>query len=931
MSTTNTPGILILGDTQSSAANLHKLDLARQRILSLVREGKVAAIIHTGDVKEVYNPVDQRVTNYWVRFLQELSALGVETHILLGNHDRNSIGDGADDWFCVFDGIGGNVFTYTEPVHTTVLGCPVAFAPFKNDKDVTRDFLRLPPLAPGGLLIFHDELKGCSLSATSRNTSDTALRVSDLNAKEYAYCLGGHIHMRQCVKRNVYYVGSPFAMDWGEVNQAHGYALYQPSTSKLTFHSFGIPGYYDPDLPGFDEAKPNDWQGAEVRYRVHAERSSPDLPSLLKAAEEKCMKLYPGCTPKVHLEPLGDVAAAIDTTRLTSDEECVGAYLKAHTPVHLTGEDKRLQSYLLQRLEQTAALARYAGEVQFLDVEATNVLTYEHIKIDYRQPGIQVVTGINYDWQESSNGSGKTSYLQLPVLAFFGRTMKGQENDAWKRDTAGPKDKATIRFRFRLGDGRIGVIERGRTPQYLRLLINDEDVSSGLGKAGTQKRIEQLTGFTWHLFTSTMYIDQSEVNLLLAGDDTKRKLIFAQLLNLERFGRAREIIGTDLTKTLQALTRAQVSLESLRQEREQLRKFKNDLGTTRAASKLQGDLESHRKAQERALTRYNASKPEALQASKMVKLLSGKVEDLVSEFAATEQALNQVLTAISKLKKSGGNCTVCGQPLPKATGAATMKELLESSEKLSHELGHLKVDLKAAKVERQKAQTTLEELTTEREELRGRLQTLEHKIETCQLEVLRATKQAELREEYATKEVKTLEGIKLTRQYIRDLEHDKAFLTFAKVCFSKDGLPVYMAATLCPRLNKAATYYSELFCEGQISVEFTLKDGDIDVAVHNVSGSATLKGQSRGETRMASLIVSFAVRDVVHTCPLLIADEPGDGLDERNARLFARGLQQAAPRFHRIQLTSHNQQVLVVLASEMQTVIEKRNKVSRIL
>src|SRR5438309_7157834 len=121
------------------------------------------------------------------------------------------------------------------------------------------------------ILVFHEDIQGCSYNLMAK--SDSHFRAEDLYPDKYFCCVGGHIHLRQRVKGNVWYVGSPFGMDWGEANQRKGYLILDTDKQKVFQIDSAIPRLYDPVWPGFEEAKPESWDGAEIRIHVPYDHS----------------------------------------------------------------------------------------------------------------------------------------------------------------------------------------------------------------------------------------------------------------------------------------------------------------------------------------------------------------------------------------------------------------------------------------------------------------------------------------------------------------------------------------------------------------------------------------------------------------------------------------------------------------------------------
>jgi len=167
---------------------------------------------------------------------------------------------------------------------------------------------------------------------------------------------------------------------------------------------------------------------------------------------------------------------------------------------------------------------------------------------------------------------------------------------------------------------------------------------------------------------------------------------------------------------------------------------------------------------------------------------------------------------------------------------------------------------------------------------------------------------------------------------LKSIDHDIAFITFGIKVFSKDGLPSYLIRSICPHLNIASQKYAQLISENEIKVKFIVdEDGGIDIKLRNKHGGEGVIDQSRGETRIASIITSFAVRDVINPANILVLDEPGEGLDQHNSKLFAQVLKEIAKRFGTVLLTTHSPVILGELDNERRITIEKLNKIARLV
>ena len=84
---------LFTSDWQTQLSNLSQCEKAGKRLLRIVVDRKVEAVVFAGDLKQHYNPCDFRVLEWWRTYLQEISSHGISPIVVLGNHDRVGLYD----------------------------------------------------------------------------------------------------------------------------------------------------------------------------------------------------------------------------------------------------------------------------------------------------------------------------------------------------------------------------------------------------------------------------------------------------------------------------------------------------------------------------------------------------------------------------------------------------------------------------------------------------------------------------------------------------------------------------------------------------------------------------------------------------------------------------------------------------------------------
>lgn len=919
--------MLFSGDWQMQASNLDLVSRVADQALHVCLENRVKTFVHTGDLKHVLNPIDGRVLNCAIDIVKRFRDNGIQFLVNRGNHDKLSVG-GTEDWFPSLQAAGA--LTFSVPDWVLLEGYRVCFLPYCAASEVSsgiRSLLAGDNPEPR-LLIFHHSLSAARVNVSRTYEGDDGLPVSSLQPDRFQYCIGGHFHMQQNVSGNVWYAGSPFCQDWGEANQRKGFLLLKKG--KLTAIPSEIPGWYDPELPDYEP--PQSWAGRSVRVHVPVDKRADNVQVLLKAAQESMQDEFPGARI---------VAVEADETQPVTREEISGAaedealsqWIAAAAPEDMQDASESLRAFLAYYLRLNSGSRRSKEAVSLLKLEARNMLSFEKLDIDFQNPsGIRVIQGKNRDWAGRSNGAGKSSYLQMVAVGLFGKSLKGQTADALRR--RGSSGECWLRLYLRLPDGRELIIQRGRKPKGTTVTLNGRELT-GASESHTQREIELLTGFTFEVARAALFIDQRDVNAMLTATPGERKALLAQFLNLERFGRTQKAIKDLHAKCLQKAELLTSDLEGLQYSMEQAQRT---LASVQEAARereelLQRDLSRLQQDIAREEGAYRAAKGrlEALEAKLAERSRPDRELDRATESARVE--LRRIQDQIEQQERAATRktCNLCGAPLDTSKAEALLKsakgelaaaralytQCLEKSTEAQAVVRELTADLRKIEAQCSANKAMLGSLRKQEAAVLA-------KVEQPQDAGLISKLKAEIRQtERVTKIFKT------ARKY---LEEEQRFLRMAIAAVGPKGMPAFLMAAICPELNRAAARYSRLFSDSAISVRFSFADEEIDVAVDNASGGERLEDQSSGETRIASLIVAFALREIVTGIDILVADEPGEGLDEVNARRFASGLRSLiGGRFRSILVTTHNPILLSELSDFPQVVIEKEDGISRVL
>lgn len=922
--------IIFTGDWQASLHNLDRCEIIVQQILTILKNtSDVKFVIHCGDVKENFNPIDQRVTNFITSAIQRISQACYQFIYIRGNHDSITTQDGVPSCLPIIKTAGATIVVDNRWQKIPLgEGSFIWAVPYFRNMDLQKSEFKEAyedantNVGKGKkILVFHNEIEGCERTAY---TKGQGLTLSDIGASHYATCVSGHIHRPQ-VFHNVRYAGSPFCMDWGECNENKSHLIFdigkQFTISRVPSK---VPGWFDPDAPNFQP--PKDWKGTHVRRTITIDKDpAKELIEARKLLEPK----YPGAI--LHLVP--DFQKNIPLTDSVNiqgtDEEILTDYLsKATLPEGATPEQALI---FLKQFLPSVGLFGVQG-LKFKSVTGKNVLCFEDISLDLSRKGLTLVTGVNKDWaaRDNSNGAGKSSLVSLPFLPLFGKTFKKQSHDEWARQST--KAPAFVELKLELPNGNEFRVQRGRRPGIFRVFEGSKEITMG-DVNQTQDLIEHRTNLTWEVLTNSVYLGQREIGSVF-GTEKDRKELFSRLLGLDRFLDAQEKIRKVGNRVQKCLDECDNELES----------------TSRALEEASSGIE--------LIVKSLAEIPHIDESS--VKQRTNEISEkefCVRKFTKEVEDLQPVLEANQKefegfLFKSTDAEAVqreLRKQIDSAQGVLSKPKCPTCGNKVFP--GAIEDYVKDLRTKREAAGKEADKFEALGEKNRTLRATLIRRVQECNLEIRNAQKLlVNLRDENSKVLVqldaqRRLEGIveqkearvkELTRQKkaqdkaLEAYKDEKRFIDFCSNVVGRNGLPAYLCAIAAPQLNKAAARYSKIFAEGEIGIQFAISNGDIDLLITNIHGGNSVKDQSAGEMRMAGNIAAFSFRDVLVPHSLLILDEPGDGLDPVNAIAFAKGLNQVAERFESVMIITHNAHFLSALEPDHHIQVTKENGVSTI-
>jgi len=782
------------------------------------------------------------------------------------------------------------------------------------------------------VLVFHADLKYANYNKLAAK-SEASLKPEDLHPSKYLACVGGHIHLAQKLGKNVYYTGSPFCMDWGEANQRKSFLIIEGSSVSRVASK--IPGWFDETWPGFPSTTgetvedQQSWRGTKVRVHVRVPIGE-DYGRVVEKARKRAESRYPDAAITVVTEFEEKEAAEVRVKLDDPDRVKIISYVRQ------TGfeQEKQMVEYLMSKLERTGGTKRAVSAVRFLGCSARNFLSWKEFELKF-EPGITVIEG--------PNGVGKTSLTQPLPVALFGTTFKGQKYDRWaKRQN---KEPAEVQVTFRDARQRKIRVTRQRRPNRIVLSINGVDHSSGQRgdqKDATQGLIEQVSGFSWQTFANAIFIDNEISRAFLSGTKKQRTEILNRFQNLERFELAQKLVRHDASEnekgqfeTELELQQAGRAVEELQLECEQLAKQKK-----RDEKELKDAMRAAQEELEQSQAKWESKR--TVRAKRMSKL-SNEADDINTRLGGCDKDLGSLqfekkeitnwLAQTGQLHQDK-ECPTCYQPLDFKLLEKMQKQWTDRLKVVSRLISEILEQRATHMMDLARVEEKMDEISKREADAKQAISLARTHVGFAQQRI-GAFHQLEISEEnLLTKKrqqlAKANRMVEVQTKYLVQLKDNEKFYEYAEQALGRDGIPSFLNRLMAPVLNKAAEYYSELFVEKEIQVRFEVEDGEFEARVINATGGEDFEAQSGGERAVAGHIASFALREATPRSNVLVLDEPGEGLDAKNARRFAGALRKLTKRFESVYITTHNANIIGELSGERTLSIGKKNGTSYI-
>ena len=193
-----------------------------------LKENNIKTLIHLGDVVDRRKFINHNTAhNFKKKFWNRLEEEGIDTHIIIGNHDTYYKNTNEVNALQNLE-INKDAKVYTEATELNFDGCNILFIPWICDDNETRSVETIKnstsPIAMG-----HLEIKGFEMHNGHFNEHGQEKSMF----KRFEKVLSGHFH-KKSDDGQIYYLGTQYEMTWSDFKCPKGFHIFDTADRSLT-------------------------------------------------------------------------------------------------------------------------------------------------------------------------------------------------------------------------------------------------------------------------------------------------------------------------------------------------------------------------------------------------------------------------------------------------------------------------------------------------------------------------------------------------------------------------------------------------------------------------------------------------------------------------------------------------------------------------
>ena len=225
--------IALLNDTHFGCRNYspafmeHQNKFYNELFFPYIKRNNIKCLIHLGDVVDRRKFINHNTAHNFKRvFWDRLDDMGIETHIIIGNHDTYYKNTNEVTALQNLN-ISQNAIVYTHATDVDIDGLKILFIPWICD-DNEPESIRTIANSTAGIAMGHLEIKGFEMHSGHMNDHGYEKNMF----VKFEKVISGHFH-KKSDDGHIYYLGTQYEMTWSDYNCPKGFHIFDTSTREL--------------------------------------------------------------------------------------------------------------------------------------------------------------------------------------------------------------------------------------------------------------------------------------------------------------------------------------------------------------------------------------------------------------------------------------------------------------------------------------------------------------------------------------------------------------------------------------------------------------------------------------------------------------------------------------------------------------------------
>ncbi len=469
--------------------------------------------------------------------------------------------------------------------------------------------------------------------------------------------------------------------------------------------------------------------------------------------------------------------------------------------------------------------------VNFKTLTIKNFLSVGEVPITINfQSGVNVITGINYDKEDSKNGVGKSTIADALYFTLFGTTIRELSKDLIVNSFTKKKCEVVLDIDIENGNGLSQYrITRSINPTKCYITKNGEDVTRST-MAKTNEYIQKLILSNGKIFQNSVIMTINNTVPFMAQSKIDKRKFIESILSLEIFSemlsKARDEHNT-LKKDYEVLfTKVEGIEKGYKFNKEQLDTFEENkkLKITELIKRI-----DENKAKIEELVKQIKQLPDDVmnKLDEKEQACRDELSNIQKEYKLAYQTLadikskiNHIEDQLEEIEKVGAICTTCKRAYSDDDlkhKESNKKELNSKLKDLNKELTTAQKSLDRVNDNQVKKEKELKDIQDKKNVIRDvinnnkntetKISLINESIQALLKEIDDVKKQTNQALENVVKELE--EKLKAGKEELEKLDKECAVLECVKFVVSEEGVKSYIVKKILAVLNGRMAYYLE--------------------------------------------------------------------------------------------------------------------------